>query len=580
VTLTRLPSLLLDDVVEDFLESTLAEIASVNTGPFSVEDAGVQTVKVDGVPHDVVFDADNYDDPAAIPGDEVAAKIAADLAPHGATAVYEGGVLVLRHLTYGASSTLEVTAQPGVFGGGSTAFDFPTGAVAGTDSGTDTVVVNRVPNPGEDQVPTDSRIDFELVKVGGAVAIADVVVTVDTVVVLTGGSAQAGWSLSSSNPDTETLRVELTPPGAWASDATVAVSATATGFSEQWSFDVEDSTAPDVVTVEARDRAVVRVTWDEPMRMLDATADGDALNPASYLIERVSKPSVALEVVSVVAVDDRTVDLVVEPDPMTFGADYAVVTDGVLDVYGNESAPSPDNFHPFTGYLPDFPEGRRFLISDFVPGMNRSESPDLRLFLAVIQEVTNVLLSDADAWTDILDPLTCSDAMIDEMLLDLGNPFDAAGSLEPEKRRELVTVLVDLYKLVGTAPGIIAALRFFFDIEAAIEVHQLVGWDIGSDDDPDYGDEMGGPYELSDTDPVTMGGGGEGLFSFTVYVPGVVSDELRGLMETVVLRMKAVNETFVRIVDETPQEVIDHLVMGLSEMGGDGPGQGGEFIMH
>ena len=409
MALVRLPSVLVDEVEEDFLGATAGAVLSDNEQPFSIMPGQTISIVVDGgAPQLVTFNDVDFDDLDAATAAEVVAVLNATLV--GAVATVEGDRIRITTLTMGAAGSIVVVDEPEqhVEGGGPPAFDFPTIEDSGEDFAEQTLLINRIPEPTETGVPLSSGVEFEVHHVAGDGAdAADITVTVNGVIVLASGAGLAGWAVGFSQPGVSTVRVELMPPDDFESDIDVEilVAVSDLGFSDLYAFRTADLVQPRVLSAVAQSRSTIRVTFSEAMRQLDPTAAGDALNPESYSIDYTTVPAASLRVTAVVPISPTQVDLVTDIE-MTFGAGYELLTSQVRDIAGNVTVVAPDNVVAFVGFLPPFPAGRRFMLADFIPAMNLAEdaSGDLRMFLAILQEVTNVLLFDIDEWAKIIDP--------------------------------------------------------------------------------------------------------------------------------------------------------------------------------
>lgn len=413
------------------------------------------------------------------------------------------------------------------------------------------VAINLIPESEEREVALDTAVQFEIYVVDGtAPAVAELEVHIGGILVLTGGSPIAGWGLVSSNPDVATLRIVLTPVTAFVSDidVPVVIEIASLGFERHYQFHTIDVIRPHVVAAVGRDRNIVRVTFSEAMQMVDATAASDALNPANYIIDRVSVPAVELAVVSVEAVDVDTVDLITDVTQTFQGAYQLTVSATILDLAGNPHVAAPDNFVAFTGFAPVFPPGRRFLLQDFVPAMNLTEDStgDLRMMLAILQEVTNVLLSDIDDWARILDSDVAPEAFVDEMLAGLGNPFEFDLSLVDKRR--LIRILVPLYKLKGTQPGIVAAIQFFLNVTTQIQVYTESGWELADDGFEDEGDELSDDSDLGDP-PAILGPDQRGLYSFRIISPVDLTEQQREQISVIANYMKVGHEHYLGTIE-------------------------------
>lgn len=181
------------------------------------------------------------------------------------------------------------------------------------------------------------------------------------------------------------------------------------------------------------------------------------------------------------------------------------------------------------------PSDRDFLLWWLLPAKHRSDdySGDLQLLVEqVLQPIVDELLVYVDHWTDIVDPDTAPEGVLDRMLADLGNPFPF--DLTVAQKRALAQTLVDLYRTVGTAPGLEAVIRFFVRIEATVIPHMATAWELGVD-------ELGvGTY---------LGEVGGGLYSFDVQVTQALTDFERDAVTWLAERMKASHEHLIQIVE-------------------------------
>jgi phage tail-like protein len=242
------------------------------------------------------------------------------------------------------------------------------------------------------------------------------------------------------------------------------------------------------------------------------------------------------------------------------GASYRVYATKIVDLLGNVIL-APFNQKVFTAFTPPAPAGRNFKLVNALPLMNRLEDAtgDLTKFVACLQEETDILLADCDRFLDILDPDLASSAVLDLMLLDLGNPFDF-DLVEIDKRR-LVQVLVDMYQLKGTGQGIINVVRFFLGVEVTVDEFN---------DDPDglvLGEsELGVNWSLGPATSFLR-------FSFKVVSPVVLTAKQRAQITDIANYMKPAHTHFVQLVEPVAPVVVDHLELGLSELGD-------EWILH
>jgi phage tail-like protein len=295
----------------------------------------------------------------------------------------------------------------------------------------------------------------------------------------------------------------------------------------------------------------VRVSFDEPVKQLDAAAGNDALNPALYAFTRLSAPAVDAEAALVEPVTDSAVDVLTDTE-LTPGGSYRVTVRDVVDLFGNPVA-APDDRAEFLGFVPARPARRRFDLYQLLPAMNRreDETGDLRRFLACLQEVTDLLVHDVDRFTDVLDPDLAPEGFLELMLLDLGSPFPFDLSLVDKRR--LLNVLVAIYREKGTAVGIKNAIRFFLGLEVEVVAYSGEALVLGE--------------SLLGEDWVLGPAGSFAAYSFEIVVPRALATEERRRLRAIVDYMKPAHTHLARIVEPEIPEIIDHLELGLSELG-------------
>lgn len=210
----------------------------------------------------------------------------------------------------------------------------------------------------------------------------------------------------------------------------------------------------------------------------------------------------------------------------------------------------------FTALECPHPDDRRFDLFRMFAQINREEDVtlELELFIACLQEVTDLILCDIDEFTDIIDPHVAPEPFLSMILCDLGNPFDFDLS-EIDKRR-LVDVLITLYKQKGTEIGIVNAIRFFLGLEVTVDVFNAAppGWILGVS-------------ELGDT-TVLLPSSQRALYSFNIVAVVALTDEQRDRIRKLADTMKVAHEHLIDII-EPDTEVIDHWELGLSELGVD-----------
>ncbi len=440
--------------------------------------------------------------------------------------------------------------------------------------------INRDPYNAEVGVPRQAFIYLDLVDVG--VSSPDATKTkvwVNGFQAFIGGVFQGDYDNGMSFTDTpypQCLRICLYNSLGFESLSVVTVevqSETVDGgatLTTSYSFTIEDAVRPRVGPAEAQALKVVRIAFDEPVLMADPTDTADSLHAANYALAAQTAPAVAVQPVSVAAVDASTVDVTMDI-PLTPGATYRVTVANVEDPYGN-AVHSPYDTADFVAYTPVRPDRRRFELIAMLPEINLREDDDgtgdLRKFISCLQEPTDLLLDDIDAWTDILDPDKAPEPFLDAMLADLGNPF-SFDLAEIDKRR-LLRVLVDIYKQKGTARGIVNAVRFFLGIEVTVleyldeETLVLGVSELGSDGTD--GDWILGPDRWW-------------RYAFEINTGLVVlTDEERQQMTALAKYMKDARTHLARIVEPEAPPVYDHLELGISELGHDGTD--GTWVLH
>ena len=222
--------------------------------------------------------------------------------------------------------------------------------VATDEIGTGNWLVNRDPGPGETNAPADGPIRFDIVNLSAsalppnfAVAL-DLVIGDDVVIYTHPTGFQNGWTGSvttiqspgATAPDG--YRFIGYPPDPFDSLESVTVFV-AGGISGgyQWTFEIQDLTPPDLIEAVALDQRIVRIQFDEPVRMEGDGAAIDALTPGNYSFEPLNDdvtPAVYLEAVDVTEVSETEVDVLVDIE-MTPRVLYEVTVSNVVDVWGN-----------------------------------------------------------------------------------------------------------------------------------------------------------------------------------------------------------------------------------------------------
>lgn len=533
--MVRLPSVQLDLVAEDFLSATRAQVLSSATAPFALEDGMVLELELDGDPLTFTLHDTDFANIAEATLTELLTVLAPAVASVDGDAFESGSSFAIRSRSYGPSSSIEISASTAAA---------PLGLALATYNGAtvaagETLVANRNPQPSEVQVPLVATINFDFIRIAGSDPDDEFLITVNGTVAYN-GDFQNGFTgdVEEEAPDDATWRFHITPPEPFTSGQVVAVHLEVNGDEIfDWSFTAYDLTPPLFASVAAVNKDQVRVTFNEEVTMVSASVEGDALNPSSYFIERVSRPAVTPTVTAVERMSDNVVLLTTSIE-LTFGAFYMLVVTGITDEFENLFEP-PDNTIQFAGFLPPFPAGRRFLLHDFVPTFTLAEdvTDDLRLFLGCLQDTTNLLLHMVDKWGEILDPDEAPEEFLDAMLADLGNPFDFELPT-PDVKRKLAKVLVRIYQLKGTVRGIVDVVRFFLGIEIEVDVFNGKGWRLGFD-------KLSSATQIASPNPAIIGPSGGALYSFRVLTESTLTDLQRTQITTIARYMKGAQEHLV-----------------------------------
>jgi phage tail-like protein len=309
--------------------------------------------------------------------------------------------------------------------------------------------------------------------------------------------------------------------------------------------------APQIVGAQARALARVRISFDRAVLQDDPNSPGDALQPARYVLTAGSAPAIGGTVVGVEPVTDSAIDLVADVS-LTPGASYRVDVAGVLGTSAQSGGPA-NGSASFTGFVPPRPADRVFDLYRLLPQINRREDTtgDLQRFLACLQEITDLLLIDVDHFTDLLDPDLAPEPVLDLMLGELGDPF--AFDLSLVDKRRLLNVLVAIYREKGTARGITNAIRFFLGLEVQITAYAGEALVLGES-------QLGEDWVLG---PSTL----FGALAFEVVSPRLLASEERRRLRQIVDYMKHAHTHVARLVEPVPPETIDHVELGISELG-------------
>ena len=434
------------------------------------------------------------------------------------------------------------------------------------------ILINRSPAPNETNVALNQHIEIDIADVDdvGAPDVATLTVYVAGVLAVDDGVFQPGWdgvASSMSFVQADLLRCVLDYQGIFVSKQTIEVRVLCTSTSGAeiditYSFVCADVSPPVLLSATALDMTRVRVRFDEPVRATDPVAHDDVLNPENWELERLGDglhPVVAARVVRVEPQADNEFDLEMSI-PLTPRGLYRAYVTEVCDLPGNEIA-APYNQVSFFGRRLPQPIGRDVDLYRLLPEMNRreDETKDLLRFVLCLQEVFELLLSDVDGLANQFDPDFAAEDRLDAMLSDLGNPF--AFDLTVQQKRRLIRILVPIYKLKGTEPGIVAAILFFLQVAVTITIFNV------DEDTLVLGEsELGEDWILGASSSFLR-------FSFAVNSERALTDSERRMLRAIVRYMKPINTHFVRLNEPVIPEVIDHLELGRSALGT-------EWILH
>ena len=416
------------------------------------------------------------------------------------------------------------------------------------------VLVNRDPGPGEEGVPLGWTIALEVVDPrSDGIDRAATRVWVDGSLAFEGGAApeiKPGFDgpRAEVTETADTLRVVLDPAAPFASEAQVqvrVVSATAGGahtFDETYAFTAEDRTAPRLLAAQAVAPRTVRVSFDEPVEVVD---------PSGLTFEPLDLPAVTVTAEAASA-SGEVVEIALDTE-MTPNVRYRLTASGVADLHGNPILP-PFDSAVFTGFRPARPAGRRFDLWTMLPVWNRRDDAtgDLRRFISCLQEVADLLLAEVDRFPDIFDLERAPEEFLDLILRDLGNPFPF--DLDELAKRRLASVLVEMYRQKGTVVGIENAIRFFLGIDiTAITPFAGTTLMLGES-------ELGVDWELGPSDRFAR-------YAFNVEVDVPLSDTERSQLRAIVEYLKPAHTHFVDLIEPGPPLSYDHWEMGVSELG-------------
>ncbi len=281
-------------------------------------------------------------------------------------------------------------------------------------------LINRDPVPDEIGVPQFSALSLEIAILDAStLVLSSVQIFVSDRLAFSSDTPQPGFggSRASLHTKAHSLVVTLDPTQPFESQEHVevrVVASTSSGaaLDETYSFDIEDRTAPQLVAAQALGPKLLRLSFNEPVRV--------GVLPT---LRPLAVPAVTPLVMEASA-SEGLVELLLSTE-MTPGVRYEVWTSGVEDLSGKRMCAPPFDRAVFEGFRPAQPDGRRFDLWSWLPNFNRRSdtSGDLRRFIACLQEVADLLLADIDRFTDLFDIERAPEPFLDLILEDLGNPF-------------------------------------------------------------------------------------------------------------------------------------------------------------
>lgn len=252
------------------------------------------------------------------------------------------------------------------------------------------------------------------------------------------------------------------------------------------SFEITQVIASDTVKVDASlaDEAAADLqTQAAPTLVLTPyriarTDPDDEIRPTAAPIV-ISAAEASITSVPSGAVQSRFVDIELIDD-LTPNTSYNLEVVKVSDLAGNPVG----SLYPFTSWqLKQVPD-REWDLWNMIPAFNKEKdvTQDLERFIKTLNETAQVLLHDVDRFGDLLDPMAMKDDVVDVMLESLGNPLAFVGGLSLDKKRDLIPLLVPMYKLKGVAKGIEDAVTFFVGKDVTVVPWELPAdtWTIGS----------------------------------------------------------------------------------------------------
>jgi phage tail-like protein len=181
---------------------------------------------------------------------------------------------------------------------------------------------------------------------------------------------------------------------------------------------------------------------------------------------------------SVVADDDGLGATITADQELTPGIVYGAICTGVTGITDN----GVDNVAAFVALsITSAPRSRSFRFLDMLPPINADEDAgeDEARFIGSLQEASDLLFDYADRWIEIFDADLAPENFLDNILADLGNPFVFPEALSVVEKRKLCQLLVKIYKLKGSIPGMQAVILFFLGLQSEFIAYDGLGSLLG-----------------------------------------------------------------------------------------------------
>ena len=199
------------------------------------------------------------------------------------------------------------------------------------------VLLNRDPDNGQVRIGVNQNIVLDIADLTAiGIDVSATQVFIDGTLAFDAGVFQPNFAGTTSNPDPDTLRIDIDPDFSFTSEQVVQVrtiSETTGGaftIDETYSFTAVDTVPVDFFTAVPQSLRIVQFTFDDPVKQTDPTDPLDALNPNVYTFTPLTFPAVTPVAVSVTSVDERTVNVTVSID-LSPGQTYQVQAPNFTD---------------------------------------------------------------------------------------------------------------------------------------------------------------------------------------------------------------------------------------------------------